>query len=63
MTKQASSSELISGDTSYPSDALVRLTLDSESFDGLLLVIDSPPAPGPKLKALLCRVPVWEKET
>lgn len=60
MPEQASNRELIPGD---PGDALVRLTLDSKSFDGLLRVIDSSPAPGPKLKALLCRVPVWEKET
>jgi uncharacterized protein (DUF1778 family) len=35
-------------------------TLDPEDSDALVATLDDPPAPGPKLKALLRRVPVWE---
>ena len=48
-------------DTGDHRDMPARLTLDSERFDVLVRVIETPPAPGPKLKALLRRVPAWEK--
>jgi uncharacterized protein (DUF1778 family) len=35
-------------------------TLDPERYDAFVHALDNPPAPGPKLKALLKRVPVWE---
>ena len=35
--------------------------LDSESFDAFMSVLDNPPAPGDKLKALLGRKPNWQK--
>jgi uncharacterized protein (DUF1778 family) len=35
-------------------------TLDPERYDAFVQALDNPPAPGPKLKALLKRVPVWE---
>ncbi len=34
--------------------------LDSERYDAFVHVLDNPPAPGPKLRALLRRVPAWE---
>jgi uncharacterized protein (DUF1778 family) len=34
--------------------------LDPERYDAFVHALDNPPAPGPKLKALLKRVPVWE---
>ena len=34
--------------------------LDAERHDAFLAALDNPPAPGPKLKALLKRVPAWE---
>lgn len=34
--------------------------LDAERHDAFVAALDSPPAPGPKLKALLKRVPAWE---
>jgi uncharacterized protein (DUF1778 family) len=36
--------------------------LDTERFDSFLHALDNPPAPGPKLKALLRRVPAWQKK-
>jgi uncharacterized protein (DUF1778 family) len=36
-------------------------TLDSERFDAFMHALDNPPAPGPKLRALLRRVPAWQK--
>lgn len=36
-------------------------TLDSESYDSFLHALDNPPAPGPKLSALMRRVPAWQK--
>lgn len=36
-------------------------TLDSDRYDAFVHLLDNPPAPGPKLRALLRRVPVWEK--
>lgn len=35
--------------------------LDSERFNGFMLMLDNPPAPGPKLRSLLRRVPAWQK--
>lgn len=34
--------------------------LDGASFDGFVDALDNPPAPGPKLRALLRRKPAWE---
>ncbi len=35
--------------------------LDAERFDSFMHALDNPPAPGTKLKALLRRVPAWQK--
>lgn len=35
--------------------------LDDEGYDAFARVFDEPPAPGPKLRSLLRRVPAWEK--
>ncbi|WP_309623300.1 DUF1778 domain-containing protein [Novosphingobium sp.] len=35
--------------------------LDPARYDAFVAALDHPPAPGPKLKALLRRVPVWQK--
>lgn len=35
--------------------------LDSQRFDSFMHALDNPPAPGPKLRALLSRVPAWQK--
>ncbi len=43
-------------------DVLVErrlFTLDPEGYDAFVLALDNPPAPGPKLKALLGRAPAW----
>ncbi len=34
--------------------------LDSDRYDAFVQALDNPPAPGPKLRALLRRVPAWE---
>ena len=34
--------------------------LDPERYDAFMQALDNPPAPGPKLRALLRRVPAWE---
>jgi len=34
--------------------------LGSERYEAFVHALDNPPAPGPKLRALLRRVPVWE---
>nr|WP_131119569.1 DUF1778 domain-containing protein [Lichenihabitans psoromatis] len=34
--------------------------LDSERYDAFIHALDNPLAPGPKLRALLRRVPAWE---
>jgi uncharacterized protein (DUF1778 family) len=34
--------------------------LDSERYDAFVDALDNPPAPGPKLRALLRRVPAWQ---
>ena len=36
-------------------------TLEAAQYDVFLQALDNPPAPGPKLKALLRRVPAWQK--
>ncbi len=35
--------------------------LDAERYDAFVDALDTPAAPGPKLKALLRRTPAWEK--
>lgn len=35
--------------------------LEPERYDAFVAALDNPPAPGPKLKALLRRVPAWQK--
>jgi uncharacterized protein (DUF1778 family) len=34
--------------------------LDPERYDAFVHALDNPPAPGPKLRSLLRRAPVWE---
>ena len=36
-------------------------TLDADRYDAFVHALDNPPAPGPKLRALLRRVPAWER--
>ena len=36
--------------------------LDSKRFDAFMHMLDNPPAPGPKLRSLLRRVPAWQKK-
>lgn len=36
-------------------------TLDAQSFDAFTQALDNPPAPGPRLRALLQRKPAWEE--
>ena len=35
--------------------------LDPERYDDFMHALDNPPAPGPKLRSLLRRVPAWKK--
>lgn len=35
--------------------------LDAERYDAFIHALDNPPAPGPKLRALLKRSPVWNR--
>lgn len=35
--------------------------LDPDRYETFVQALDNPPAPGPKLKALLRRVPAWRK--
>ncbi|HLH50773.1 MAG TPA: DUF1778 domain-containing protein [Roseiarcus sp.] len=35
--------------------------LDSDRYDAFMRALDNPPAPGPKLRSLLRRVPAWRK--
>ncbi len=35
--------------------------LGSERYDAFVHALDNPPAPGPKLRSLLRRVPAWRK--
>lgn len=36
-------------------------TLDAREFDAFVGALDNPPAPGPKLRALMRRKPAWRK--
>jgi uncharacterized protein (DUF1778 family) len=35
--------------------------LDSKRYDAFMHALDNPPAPGPKLRSLLRRIPAWQK--
>jgi uncharacterized protein (DUF1778 family) len=35
--------------------------LDSDRYEAFVHALDNPPAPGPKLRSLLRRVPAWRK--
>jgi uncharacterized protein (DUF1778 family) len=35
--------------------------LESDRYDAFIHALDNPPAPGPKLRSLLRRVPAWQK--
>ncbi|WP_119389877.1 DUF1778 domain-containing protein [Taklimakanibacter lacteus] len=35
--------------------------LDPARYDAFMQALDNPPAPGPKLRSLLRRTPVWQK--
>jgi len=35
--------------------------LDADRYDAFMQALDNPPAPGPKLRSLLRRVPAWRK--
>jgi uncharacterized protein (DUF1778 family) len=35
--------------------------LDAGRYDAFMAALDNPPAPGPKLRSLLRRVPAWRK--
>ncbi|MHB8885327.1 MAG: type II toxin-antitoxin system TacA family antitoxin [Methylovirgula sp.] len=35
--------------------------LDFDRYDAFMHALDNPPAPGPKLRSLLRRVPAWQK--
>jgi len=35
--------------------------VDAERYDAFIHALDNPPAPGPKLRSLLRRVPAWQK--
>jgi uncharacterized protein (DUF1778 family) len=35
--------------------------LDADRYDAFMYALDNPPAPGPKLRSLLRRVPAWQK--
>ena len=35
--------------------------LDPERYDAFMQALDNPPAPGPKLRSLLRRVPAWKR--
>ncbi|MFO0993245.1 MAG: DUF1778 domain-containing protein [Hyphomicrobiales bacterium] len=35
--------------------------LDPKRFDAFMHALDNPPAPGPKLRSLLQRMPAWQK--
>jgi Uncharacterized protein conserved in bacteria len=36
-------------------------TLDAERYDAFVRALDAPPAPGPKLEALMRRIPQWDR--
>lgn len=35
--------------------------LDADRYDAFMRALDNPPAPGPKLRSLLRRIPAWQK--
>lgn len=35
--------------------------LDSDDYDKFMHALDNPPAPGPKLRSLLRRIPAWRR--
>jgi uncharacterized protein (DUF1778 family) len=35
--------------------------LEDKAYDAFVDALDNPPAPGPKLRALMARTPVWER--
>jgi uncharacterized protein (DUF1778 family) len=35
--------------------------LDADRYDAFMHTLDNPPAPGPKLRSLMRRVPAWRK--
>lgn len=35
--------------------------LDADRYDAFVAALDTPPPPGPKLRALLRRIPAWER--
>jgi uncharacterized protein (DUF1778 family) len=35
--------------------------LDAGRYDAFVAALDNPPAPGPKLRSLLRRIPAWQK--
>jgi len=35
--------------------------LDGDRYDAFMEALDNPPAPGPRLRSLLRRVPAWQK--
>jgi uncharacterized protein (DUF1778 family) len=35
--------------------------LDSDQYDAFMHALDNPPAPGPRLRSLLRRVPAWRR--
>ncbi|MBV9569727.1 MAG: DUF1778 domain-containing protein [Alphaproteobacteria bacterium] len=35
--------------------------LDAERYDAFVSALDNPPAPGPRLRSLLRRVPAWKR--
>lgn len=35
--------------------------LDADRYEAFMHALDNPPAPGPKLRSLLRRVPAWQK--
>lgn len=35
--------------------------LDAERYDAFVRMLDSPPAPGPRLRSLMRRIPAWGK--
>lgn len=38
-----------------------HFALDPERYDAFVHALDNPPAPGPKLRSLLRRIPAWER--
>jgi uncharacterized protein (DUF1778 family) len=36
--------------------------LDADRYDAFMSALDNPPAPGPKLRSLLRRIPAWQRK-